>query len=729
MNILYKKLIIGLLCFICINANAQLFTVKNLNLIPWPQQVEVQEGRLHLIPEFSVSVPEGAPVRLYDYANRFLRRLDGRTGLFFHQSVISEKHPQRPAFPTLTINIVRKSTGDWNEDEFYTLEVSTDKITLSSITDIGAMRGLETLLQLLIIDKNGAYFPMVSITDRPRFAWRGLMLDPARHFLTVDVVKRNLDAMALAKLNVLHLHLNDDQGWRIESKSYPKLHQLASDGQYYTQEQIKDIVKYASDRGIRVYPEIHLPSHATSILVAYPELASNQMPYELERKIGNTTDALLNPANDKVFEFTDKLLAEILPLFPDKYFHVGASLPSVKYWQSNQQILDFMKKRGYNNSEELLDFFFGRMLKAFKKSNKKLIHWNEGLKLPTLNETVVQVKDSYTSLYQHTLEKHQVIFSAPYYLDYMVPSLNYYQADPFATLTDLADSEKKAHLSPEQQRLVMGGEALMWGEMVTNQTIDSRIWPRTLAIAERFWSPQAQHDVSDFYRRIEPISIQLEALDLNHIENTEMILRTLTQKKHNNTLQVLVNILEPYPYYQRNIKGFLYKTYSPLSLIADAVVPDPSDARYFAFRVESYSHTKSLFDKTEIDKWLRIWKDNNEPFIVLSGDNKHLQQLLNLSAQLKKLAEIGLDALSHTETKIVASKSWYETNTKYIDDLRNEYENKAQNAKSMEDGRCKIAILESIQLIVDMANPELGSRRWLQVQKAKSTTPIHPMHY
>lgn len=729
MTRLYKKLIIGLLCFICINANAQLFTVKNLNLIPWPQQVEVQEGRLHLKQDFSISVPEGAPSRLFDYSNRFLRRLDARTGLFFLQNVISEKHPQRPAFPTMTINIVRKSTGDWNEDEFYTLNITADKVTLSAITDVGAMRGLETLLQLLIIDKNGAYFPMVNITDRPRFAWRGLMLDPAKHFLTVDVIKRNLDAMALAKLNVLHLHLNDDQGWRIESKVFPKLQQLASDGQFYTQDQIKDIVKYASDRGIRVYPEIHLPSHATAILTAYPELASNQLPYELERKIGNTTDAVLNPANEKVFEFTDKLLSEIIPLFPDKYFHVGASLPSLKHWQSNQQILEFMKKRGYSNSEELLDYFFSRVNKAFKKTGKKLINWNEGFKINSLNESIIQVKDSYTSLYQQTLEKRFVVFSAPYYLDYMLPSLNYYQADPFATLTDLVESEKKAHLTPEQQRYVMGGEALMWGEMVNNQTVDSRIWPRTLAIAERFWSPQSIHDVADLYKRLDPVSIQLEYLDIAHLKNKQSFLRAISQLNHNNSLNILVSVLEPYPYYLRNNKGVIYKTFSPFSLIADAVIPDPTDARYFAFRVESYSHTKSLFDKTEIDKWLKIWRDNNDQFLVLSSDNIHLQQLLGLSSQLKKLAEIGLDALSHTETKIVASKSWYETNTKYIDDLRTEYENKAQNTKSFEDARCKLAILESIQLIVDMANPELGSRRWLQVQKSKSNLPIHPMHY
>ena len=160
------------------------------------------------------------------------------------------------------------------EDESYLLDITANKITINATTDVGALHGLETLLQLLQNNSKSFYFPTSKISDFPRFTWRGLMIDGARHFMPVDVIKRNLDGMAAVKMNVFHWHLVDDQGWRIEMKKHPKLIQMASDGNYYTQEEIKSVVKYASDRGILVVPEIDVPGHGTAILTAYPEIGS-----------------------------------------------------------------------------------------------------------------------------------------------------------------------------------------------------------------------------------------------------------------------------------------------------------------------------------------------------------------------------------------------------------------------------------------------------------------------
>jgi len=204
---------------------------------------------------------------------------------------------------------------------------------LQAPTDIGAIRGLETLFQLISGDHTGYYWPGVSIDDSPRFAWRGLLLDVALHFQPVDEVFRTLDGMAAVKLNVLHLHCCNDQGFRVESRVFPRLQQTASDGQYYTQQDIRGIIRYAAQRGIRVVPEFVVPAHTTAILTAYPELASVKRPYTLQRYFG-VFDPVLDPTNEAVYTFLDKLFTEMAALFPDAYFHIGGDENTGKDWQT-----------------------------------------------------------------------------------------------------------------------------------------------------------------------------------------------------------------------------------------------------------------------------------------------------------------------------------------------------------------------------------------------------------
>ena len=262
-------------------------SASSLTLMPWPQEIEVEPGFQIIDPDFrlAISMAGGetkadAGSRLENSSTRFLRYLTDKTGTFLKAGYPVSGQVEGA---TLLIEIEEEAVLELGNDESYELEVLANKISLKARTDLGALRGLSTLKQLITV-QNGAYgFPQVKIKDKPRFPWRGLMLDVSRHFMPIDVVKRNLDAMTFVKLNVLHWHLSDDQGFRVEVKSLPNLHERASDGMYYTQDQIRDIVTYADERGIRVVPEFDVPGHATAILTAYPEYASNlNLRYTLE---------------------------------------------------------------------------------------------------------------------------------------------------------------------------------------------------------------------------------------------------------------------------------------------------------------------------------------------------------------------------------------------------------------------------------------------------------------
>jgi len=299
-----------------------------------------------------------------------LRRLSGRTGLFFPQDYITAK--SNPTMPQMIIKTSRIGDLVVGEDESYQLTITENQVTLKAETDIGALRGLETFLQLLSVDEKGYYFPAVVINDAPRFPWRGLLIDVSRHFMPVEVIKRNLDGMAAVKMNVFHWHLADDQGFRVECQSWPKLHELGSDGFYYTRAQIKEIIAYAADRGIRVIPEFDVPAHATSWLVAYPELGSAPGPYSLERRWG-IKDPIMDPTKEFTYEFLDKFFAEMAALFPDEYFHIGGDENNGNHWNTNDHIQQFMKDNNIPDNHALQTYFnkhdrLGRNLSAYAAS-------------------------------------------------------------------------------------------------------------------------------------------------------------------------------------------------------------------------------------------------------------------------------------------------------------------------------------------------------------------------
>jgi len=275
----------------------------------------------------------------------------------------------------------------------------------------------------------------------------------------------------MVKMNVLHLHLSEDQGFRIESKVYPKLHQMGSNGEYFTQQQIREIIAYAADRGIRVVPEFDMPGHATSWFVGYPELASAPGPYVIEKKFG-VFDPTIDPTKKSTYKFLKKFLGEMCDLFPDAYFHIGGDENNGKQWDTNEEIKSFMKKNDLKNNHELQNYFNGKVLAILQKKGKKMIGWDEILQPGLPKDALIQSWRGKEGLKSAASQGYQVILSNGFYIDLAEPAWKHYTNDPIPSELNLTEAE---------QKFILGGEATMWAELVTPETIDSRIWPRTAA--------------------------------------------------------------------------------------------------------------------------------------------------------------------------------------------------------------------------------------------------------
>ena len=345
--------------------------MKDFNLMPWPKNIQQTNANFNITSNLTLSFNgNDSQNRVHTASVNFLRHLSNKTGVFLNHGFPIEKNNKQATSIEITFNTV--SNLSINTDESYKLTVTPNKIAINATTDVGALRGLSTLLQLITNNASTYFIPGVVINDAPRFVWRGLMIDVARHFQPIDVLKRNLDAMAFVKMNVFHWHLTDDQGFRAEIKSHPLLHQKGSDGLYYTQEEMKDIVSYASNLGIRVVPEFDVPGHATSWLTAYPEIGSKEnTTYEIERNSG-IFDPTLNPMNPKTYEIIEDVFTEMAAIFPDTYFHIGGDENEGKHWDENKKIEAFKKEHGFKTNHELQNYFNVKVLAILKKHNKDI---------------------------------------------------------------------------------------------------------------------------------------------------------------------------------------------------------------------------------------------------------------------------------------------------------------------------------------------------------------------
>lgn len=621
------------------------------HLMPVPQKIVVHSGSFIIDSTFKIFVEGPASGRINSYATQFLNRLRNRTGLFMQQPVIndSERGPQN-APCVFRYQATAGYPLQLGEDESYELDIRSGNIRLSAKNDLGILRGMETLYQLLSINASGYYFPDVSISDSPRFPWRGLMIDVSRHFLPVDAIKRNLRAMAAMKMNVFHWHLADDQGFRVESKTFPKLHEMGSDGLYFTQNQITDIIKYADNLGIRVIPEFDVPGHSTAWFVGYPEYASAPGPYSIERNWG-VFDPTFNPAEEKTYQFFDVLFREMCELFPDAYFHIGGDENNGKQWDANPEIQEFMKKNSLKDNHELQAYFNKRLLDILTKNNKKMIGWDEILEPSMPTNIVIQSWRGRKSLIEAAQKGYMGLLSNGYYIDLIQSAEFHYLNDPIGEDSPLNDKQKK---------LILGGEATSWAELVTDETVDSRIWPRTAAIAERFWSDASVRDVNDMYRRLDYISYLLEDAGTLHLKNYEMMLRRITNNQDISGLMLLCNLLEPVKIYTRHSQGKKYTSFSPYSRIVDAARPESMCSRDFKIAVEKFIENSRANAPEPLKNQLSTWM--NLP-LRLQGifDNSPIAAEIKPHAQnLEKLADFALQAIKSIEGNTSLVKDVYE---------------------------------------------------------------------
>jgi len=538
------------------------------SLMPVPAEIQFSAGQLPVTAAFAVAVRGHDDARLRAGIGRALARWDKRTGFKIAEAKTGSANPTLIIECAAAGNAVPK-LGD---DESYTLDITATQAVLRAPTVVGGLRGLETLLQLLRHDSKGFSLPVVSVKDRPRFPWRGLMIDVCRHWQPIDVIKRNLDGMALVKLNVFHFHLTEDQGFRIESRTHPELHEQGSDGNYFTQAQIREIIAYAAERGIRVVPEFDLPGHATSWVVSHPELASAPGPYVIERKWG-IFDPVLDPTNEKVYALLADFLGEMAELFPDEYLHIGGDENNGKHWTANAGIQAFIREHNLKDNEGLHAYFNQRLSKILQQHGKKMVGWDEILHPDLPADIVVQSWRGPEGLVKVATSGRAAILSNGYYIDLNHPAAEHYVVDPLPATTTL---------TVEQQRRILGGEATMWAEWVTPDLIDSRIWPRTAAIAERFWSPREVRDVADMYRRLVVVDQRLQEAGLLQNSPPRMELPGLTvDSPVAAALRTLASVVEPVKQYRRG--GLQPDTTQarPLIELADWAKPESRPAREF----------------------------------------------------------------------------------------------------------------------------------------------------
>src|SRR5256714_6437332 len=626
------------------------------HLMPVPAHIQFQSGRLAVADTFTVALQGQTDERLQSGIARVLRRLEGRTGLTLARGLASDAN-------TATLVVESHSPGlavpAVEENESYTLTVTDKQARIEAPTAVGALRGLETLLQLLEGDRSGYFLPAVTIQDEPRFRWRGLLIDAGRHFQPVEVVRRNLDGMAAVKLNVLHWHLTEDQGFRVESRKFPKLQLMGSDGMFYTQAQIRDIVEYARMRGIRVVPEFDMPGHATSWLVGYPELASAPGPYQIERQPGIMEPAL-DPTREEVYKFLDGFLGEMATLFPDAYMHIGGDENEGKQWDKNPQIQAFMKAKGIKDNHALQAYFNQRILKILQKHHKKMVGWDEILHPDLPQDAVIQSLHGPASLAEAAKKGYNGILSAGYYIDLILPAYQHYLPDPIPQDTSL---------TPDEAKHILGGEATMWGEWVSPETIDSRIWPRTAAIAERLWSPRNVTDIEDMYRRLSVVSRQLEELGLTHEKNYGMLLRRLAASEDTAPLRTLASIIEPvkeYRRYQMRPQTML----SPLTGLVDAARPDSETARHFNSNVDAFLSDAPRFalNRSDLELTLAEWQTASRTLGPMIDQSPALQEARPLANDLSAIAESGLEALSYLSSGSTPTTEWRQAQLAKLDE-------------------------------------------------------------
>lgn len=630
-------------------------------LMPQPASLRVSDGAFAINPALKVRVDKTHSERLQAGVVRALKRLEDKTGVPLPRAVDGGE----AANLVISVASDGMAVQGIDEDESYKLTVTATSIHLDAATTVGALHGLETLIQLTQRSADGYKVPAVVVDDAPRFRWRGLMIDCGRHFEPLPVLERNIDAMAAVKLNVFHWHLTEDQGFRIESKIYPKLTADGSDGLFYTQEDARELVRYARERGIRVVPEFEMPGHSTAWLVAYPELNSGSQPEGIRRQFG-ISDYVLDPTREETYTFIEKFLGEMVTIFPDRYVHIGGDEAPAPDWKKNPRILAFMHAHGLEDNDALQAYFNQRLLAILTKLDRRMIGWDEIFNPALPKDVVVQSWRGEKSLAKGAQQGYQGVLSAPYYLDGMKTAGTHYLADPVPAETTL---------TPAEQKLILGGEVCMWAEQIDARSIDSRIWPRTAAIAERFWSAQNVRDVNDMYRRLAPVSLELETLGLRHLTAEDAALRDLLGSEKIDALRVFAQAFEPVSFGERYQQQHTSQL-TPLTNFVDAVRPD----RALRNELDSAAQTliaaptsKDATVEAARQQLLNFFAQEAQsvPAVLSALPNApRLQPVEERAKQLAELARIGQEAVQYLGSGSAAPAGWKAASLHKIEDVK-----------------------------------------------------------
>ena len=433
-------------------------------------------------------------------------------------------------------------------DEGYTLQVTSDKVTIHANKSPGLIYGLQTLFQLLPPqiesdkkeDNVSWQVPQIEIVDYPRVGWRGLMLDVSRHFFTVDEVKKYIDNMVKYKFNMFHWHLTDDEGWRIEIKSLPKLTEVGAwrteqigwfgdfdqpdedapknYGGFYTQDEIRDVINYALERNIQIMPEIDVPGHSSAVLAAYPELACFPESGDhfvrtgatfLDWNTGGRPEAIyentLNPANEKVYEFMDKVITEVAALFPFEYIHTGGDEAPYTFWEKSSDVKELMERENLNNMAEVQSYFGKRVEQIILSKNKKMMGWDEILEGGITPTTGLMSWRGVEYGIEASNSGHMVVMSPTnyVYIDYMQGDI---ATEPRVYASLRLNQTYKFDPIPEgaNENYILGGQANLWTEQVYNiRQAEYMTWPRGFAVAESLWSPKENKDWDNFVAKTE----------------------------------------------------------------------------------------------------------------------------------------------------------------------------------------------------------------------------------
>ena len=513
---------------------------KGINIIPMPQSLVQNEGEFRLNGKtgFYASTPEAKTV-----ASFFASRISKSTGNAM--TIIDSESSKN------VISLLIDASLDVN-DEGYTLDVTPSAVVVKAKTPHGLFYGMQSFMQLLpaeiedskIAEKVSWSAPCVTVKDEPRFGYRGIMLDPVRHFMSVEEVKRNLDVLALFKINRMHWHLTDDQGWRIEIKKYPKLTEVGAVrvegeghkyGGFYTQEQIKDVVKYAAERFITVIPEIEIPGHEMAAIAAYPELSCTGQQYS-PRIIWGVEDIVLCAGKESTFEFFEDVFKEVVELFPSEYIHIGGDECPKTEWKKcplcQKRIREegLTAKDGHSAEERLQSYFVQRVEQILAKYGKKIIGWDEilegglaptatvmswrgekgGIASANMGHDVIMTPNSngmYIDHFQGDYKIEPVAIGG-----YTLPK-RIYDYDP---IPDTLARENKGHF-------IKGVQCNTWSEyMYTNDIREYRTYPRILALSEIAWTETKNKNYEDFERRLNNAYVRLDGHGVNyHIPQPE----------------------------------------------------------------------------------------------------------------------------------------------------------------------------------------------------------------